>query len=250
MTIWDVSGFVGAWGYWPLKERTAADVIALMDSHGIECAVVGSTRALQSDWRLGNDEILQAAAASNGRLIPFVTIDSTQPGNTDLLSNYADSGARGVRCYPSMHSNTLPQQLEPLCAAAEASGLIVTLVVRAIMDWSFPVASIGAYEYLFAQYPGVQFVLHGLNYGEESWNGIRLQNANTNLWLETSCLQGLGAIAQLVSAADAQRVLLGVGVPIQYPACGIAKLEKAKISCADKEAIAHLNAKRLLAATS
>ena len=140
MTVWDVSGFVGAWGYWPLKERTAADVIALMDSHGIECAVVGSTRALQSDWRLGNDEILQAAAASDGRLIPFVTIDSTQPGNTDLLSDYADSGARGVRCYPSMHSNTLPQQLEPLCAAAEASGLIVTLVVRAIMDWSFPVA--------------------------------------------------------------------------------------------------------------
>ena len=137
MTVWDVSGFVGAWGYWPLKERTAADVIALMDSHGIERAVVGSTRALQSDWRLGNDEILQAAAASNGRLIPFVTIDSTQPGNTDLLSDYADSGARGVRCYPSMHSNTLPQQLEPLCAAAEASGLIVTLVVRAIMDWSF-----------------------------------------------------------------------------------------------------------------
>ena len=107
------------------------------------------------------------------------------------------------------------------------SGLIVTLVVRAIMDWSFPgCASIGAFEYLFAQYPGVQFVLHGLNYGEESWNGIRLQNANPNLWLETSCLQGLGAIAQLVSAGDAQRVLLGVGVPIQYPACGIAKLEK------------------------
>ena len=93
-------------------------------------------------------------------------------------------------------------------------------------------------------------MLHGLNYGEESWNGIRLQNAIPNLWLETSCLQGLGAIAQLVSAADAQRILLGVGVPLQYPACGIAKLEKAKISCADKEAIAHLNAKRLLAATS
>ena len=246
MTVWDFSGFVGAWGFWPLKERTAADVIALMDFHNIESAVVGSTRALQSDWRLGNDEVLEAAAASNGRLIPFVTIDSTRPDPAELLAEYAAAGARGIRCYPSHHHNTLPSQLELLCATAQANGLVVTLVMRAIMDWSFPVASIEAFERLFPQFPGVQFVLHGLNYGEESWNGIRLLNMYPNVWLETSCLQGLNSIAQLVSQGDASRVLLGIGIPLQYPACGIAKLEKAKISSADKDALAHLNAKRLL----
>ena len=246
MTVWDFSGFVGAWGYWPLKQRTAADVVMLMDSHSIERAVVGSTRALQSDWRLGNDEVLEAAALSNGRLIPFVTIDSTQSGTTELLGEYAAAGAKGIRCYPSHHHNTLPAKLEPLCAAAQANGLVVTLVMRAIMDWSFPVATIESFERLFSQFPGVQFVIHGLNYGEESWNGVHLLNTYANVWLETSCLQGLAAMAQLVSQADADRVLLGLGLPLQYPACGIAKLKKAKISNSDKEAIAHLNAKRLL----
>ncbi len=250
MTVWDVSGFVGAWGYWPLKERTASDVVALMDAHGIERAAVGSTRALQSDWRLGNDDVLAAASASAGRLIPFVTIDSTLPANAALLSDYAAAGAKGVRCYPSMHYNTTPQQLEPLCAAAQASELVVTLVMRPIMDWSFAVAAVGPFEYLFAQYPGVQFVLHGLNYGEETWSGIRLNNAHPNVWLETSCLQGLGGIAQLVAQAAVDRVLLGVGIPLQYPACGIAKLEKAEISASAREAIAHLNARRLFGAGS
>ena len=246
MTVWDFSGFVGAWGYWPLKQCTAADVTSLMDAHKIESAVVGSTRALQSDWRLGNDEVLAAAAASNGRFIPFVTVDSTQSNTTELIGEYAAAGAKGIRCYPSHHHNTLPAQLEPVCAAAQANGLVVTLVMRAIMDWSFPVASVEPFEQLIPQFPDVQFVLHGLNYGEEYWNGIRLLNTYPNVWLETSCLQGLDAIAQLVAQADADRVLLGMGLPLQYPACGIAKLEKAKISSSDKDSIAHLNAKRLL----
>jgi hypothetical protein len=247
MKVWDVSGFLGAWGYWPLKERTGEDVVALMDANQIECAVVGSTRALQSNWRLGNDDVLAAAADSAGRLIPFVTIDSTQGECDELLRDYASAGAKGVRCYPSMHYNTLPQQLEPLCAVAEELGLVVTLVMRPIMDWSFPVAPVNDFEFLLEAFPGIQFVLHGLNYGEETWNGIRLQNAHPNVWLETSCLQGLGGIAQLVAQGDRDRILLGVGIPVQYPACGIAKLEKAAISSSDKEAIAHLNAQRLLA---
>lgn len=247
MTKWDFSGFLGAWGYWPLKERTAADIVALMDAHGIERTVVGSTRALESDWRLGNDEIIEGAAAAGGRLIPFVTIDSTLPETAELLSDYAAAGARGVRCYPSHHHNTLPGHLEPLCVAAQEHGLVVTLVMRAIMDWSFPVAALAPFEDLIARFPDVQFVLHGLNYGEEAWNGIRLLNTHGNVWLETSCLQGLGALAHVVSQANADRVLLGTGVPLQYPACGIAKLEKAEIASVAKEAIAHRNAKRLLA---
>ena len=246
MTVWDFSGFLGAWGYWPLQQRTAADVLALMDAHGIERAVVGSTRALESDWRLGNTEILEAAAESGGRLVPFVTIDSTRGGEAELLGEYAAAGAKGVRCYPSHHHNTLPEHLAPLCAAAQAHGLVVTLVMRAIMDWSFPVAAVEAFEDLISQHPGVQFVLHGLNYGAEAWHGIRLANAYPNVWLETSCLQGLGAIAQVVSRAGAGRVLLGTGAPLQYPACGIAKLEMAEVSAAGKEAIARGNARRLL----
>lgn len=246
MTVWDFSGFVGAWGYWPLKARTGADVIALMDAHGIERAVVGSTRALESDWRLGNSDVIAAAADSGGRLIPFVTIDGTWPGTAELLADYESAGAKGVRCYPSHHHNTLPSQLEPLCAAAQDHGLVVTIVVRAIMDWSFPVAAVEPFESLFAQFSDVQFVVHGMNYGQESWNAIRLLNTYANVWLETSCLQGLGGLAQWVSQGDVDRILLGTGAPLQYPACGIAKLEKAEISPADKEAIAHRNAKRLL----
>ena len=246
MTLWDFSGFVGAWGYWPLKARTGADVMALMDANGIERAVVGSTRALESDWRRGNADILAAAAESGGRLVPFVTVDITQPGAAELLAEYAAAGAKGIRCYPSHHHNTLPSQLAPLCAVAQEHGLVVTLVMRVIMDWSFPVAAVESHESLIAQFPGVRFVIHGLNYGQESWTAIRLLNAYANVWLETSCLQGLGGLARWVSQGDVDRILLGTGAPLQYPACGIAKLEKADISAADKEAIAHLNAKRLL----
>jgi predicted TIM-barrel fold metal-dependent hydrolase len=248
MPYLDVSAYVGAWGRWPLKYRTATDVLGLMDRYEVGHAVIGSTRALETDWRKGNEEVLAAAQESAGRLIPFVTVNSATPGAEQLLAGYAERGARGVRCYPSMH-HLAAWQLESLCAEAERLGLIVTLVLRPLMDWSLPVAPVGPFEALFRAFPKLQFVVHGLNYGEEFAAAIRLLRTYPNVWVETSCMQGMDATGRVAAQVGVDRLLLGIGLPLQYPACGLAKLTYADLSPAQKTAVAEGNARRLLGMT-
>jgi predicted TIM-barrel fold metal-dependent hydrolase len=59
-------------------------------------------------------------------------------------------------------------------------------------------------------------------------------------------MQGFGAIARLVGEVGADRILLGTGAMLHYPACNVAKLDGAELSPQAREAILWRNAKTLL----
>jgi uncharacterized protein len=67
--------------------------------------------------------------------------------------------------------------------------------------------------------------------------------------IETSCIQGFEAIAKVVQEIGSGRILLGTGLPLQNAAAGVSKIEHARISDADREAIFAGNARRLLKLT-
>ena len=59
-------------------------------------------------------------------------------------------------------------------------------------------------------------------------------------------MQGFGAMERMVAAVGADRVLFGTGLPLQYPACNVAKLEHAGLDAAARAAVEAGNARRLL----
>ena len=67
-----------------------------------------------------------------------------------------------------------------------------------------------------------------------------------SVYIETSCIQGFEAIAKVVAEIGSDRILFGTGLPLQNAAAGVAKIEHARISDTDREAIFSANIRRLL----
>jgi len=121
----------------------------------------------------------------------------------------------------------------------------VLIPIRLMMNWGLPTLDVRTIGGIAAAYSHVQFIIGGVNYGELA-DALAVMNRYNNVAIETSCLQSLGGVKLLADEVGPERVLLGTGLPLQYPSAGLAKIEHAEISDRAKELILGLNAERLL----
>ena len=128
---------------------------------------------------------------------------------------------------------------------AAAFGWPVGIPARLSMNWMLPSIELSPVGKLAERFGEIRFVVGGINY-----SGVRravgLIRTHENIWMETSCLQFFGAIQWLVEEVGADRILLGTGLPLQYPKCGLAKVVHAEIGAQERAAILGGNAARLL----
>lgn len=243
----DINACFGHWQYWDLYDRSPDDLIGLMDRHGIDRAAVLSLRGVFLDWRKGNEETLFAAGRYPDRLVPFATISPFLGGNGGELERALDAGCRGVRLYPSFHSYRLDSEfVDDVCWVAADRQVPVMIPTRLMMNWRFtpvPLDSIGA---VVERHPPATFILSGPNYLIEFQALVRLMKRCPNALYEISCLQGFNAVAKLVAEVGAERVLLGTGAVLNYPACNVLKLDHAELADGQRTAIASTNALNLL----
>jgi predicted TIM-barrel fold metal-dependent hydrolase len=122
----------------------------------------------------------------------------------------------------------------------------VIVPTRPMMNFRFPTLPIGDVADLAGRFPGTQFILSGPNYLSEFRAATEVMESHPNIAIETSCMQGLQATARMAGAVGADRVLFGTGALLQYPACGVVKLEHADVATAQLEAIQAGNTVRLL----
>ncbi|MBM3800860.1 MAG: hypothetical protein FJW26_00965 [Acidimicrobiia bacterium] len=245
----DINGFLGAWPYWDVTHRTPEQLTALMDRNGIDMLAVCATRSIFSDWRVGNEEVIEISNKYPKRFLPFVSISPIlpKPDLTRYLREYKQRKARGIRLYPQ-HQNyslTLHSATSTIFEAAEELKLPVVLPVRVIMNWGLPELAPATIETVVSRYPKVSFILSSVNYGETLWL-FDFMRRYENVSLEISGLQGFRAVDSCLRAVGAERVLFGSGLPLLYPACSVQKLEVARLTREQRDAIAHGNAKRML----
>lgn len=243
----DINACFGHWPYWDLPHKTAEDLVRLMDRNGIETAAVLSLRGVLVDWRAGNDETLAAADRHPGRLIPMATLSPFMDGNGDELRRLADTGMRGVRLYPLFHSYPLDSEFtDDVCRAAAERRIPVMIPTRPMMNWRFKTVAIESIGALAARHPSTTFIISGPNYLIECQALVKVMGQCPNVSCEISCLQGFDSVTNLVRQVGADRVLLGTGATLHYPACNVAKLDHAELSTRQREAIAATNALRML----
>lgn len=245
----DINAFFGHWPYWPLPATGGDDLLRLMDRHGIDRAAVTSLRGLFGDWPTANAETLALARAHPDRFIPVACLSPMTDGGAEPLRRLVNDGFRACRLYPLLlqgYSLRSPFASE-IAATAGECGIPVIVPTRPMMNFRFPTLPIDDIADLAGRFPDTQFILSGPNYLSEFRAAAEAMQAHANLAIETSCMQGLHAIARMAGMVGADRVLFGTGTLLQYPACGVVKLEQADVTAEQRAAVEGRNAKRMLA---
>lgn len=246
----DINTCFGHWQYWDLYDRSADDLIGLMDRQGIDQAAVLSLRGVFLDWRKGNEETLFAAGRYPDRLLPFATISPFLGGDGGELERALDAGCRGVRLYPSFHSYRLDSDfVDEVCRVAAGRQAPVMIPTRLMMNWRFTPVPLDSIAAVVERHPRTRFILSGPNYLIEYQALVRLMKRCPNAVYEISCLQGFNAVTKLVAEVGAERVFFGTGAVLNYPACNVLKLDHAELSTEQREAIQSGNAAGLLQLT-
>lgn len=247
--LFDLNGFLGPWPFWQVRHQTPKSVLTLMDRHGIDVLAVCATRSILSDWKLGNEETIQAATHNPNRFVAFVSISPILPASELVrqLESYKRAGVKGIRLYPQHQSYSLTGLAgsSVILQKAQELSLSVVLPIRAIMQWGLPELDTGTIEAVVTRHPRLTFILSGVNYSKTLW-AYDLVRRRHNVSLEISGMQGFRALEDAVHRIGAEKILFGSGLPLLYPACSLAKLASARITRVEKEAISGGNARRLL----
>ncbi|MBA2446641.1 MAG: amidohydrolase family protein, partial [Chloroflexi bacterium] len=133
--------------------------------------------------------------------------------------------------------------LDRVARLAQDAGVPLMVTPRAIMNWGFPYLPAADVSPLLARFPSLRLLLCGVNRVDFA-AAVDLARSG-DVYLETSCLQELGAVAAAVAQLGPERVLLGTGLPIQYAACGVAKVAHARLADEDRRRVLGANSAAL-----
>ena len=242
----DSYAYIGFWPYWPIKVRKTEELIALMDKWSIDKAVISSTRSIFTfDFEGGNREVYEAVKKFPDRLVGCAVIDlGDEDSALKQISSAVDLGMRGIRLYPLYNGYSLKKVSQKVINALVDASLPVAIPYRIIMNWGLPRLSPDDIENFSEKLSGTDIIICAANYGELAPT-LEIMRKNDHVHLETSCLQTWGGVKVLTDMFGADRILLGIGMPLQYPACGITKVQHADISDKERKLIMSGNAERI-----
>ncbi len=235
----------GRWPYWEIKTKTAEDMLSLMDKYEIDKAAVISTKSIFLDYREGNGEVLALLKRYPQRVIGIATVNPKgKEGAKDDFHRCLEKGMKGIALFPLYHGYRLDPEPASDAILAEAVEKRVPILIptRLLMNWTMPTLDAREARKLFSRFPEGRFLLTAVNREVDALGAMR---DHQNVSLETSCAQGAYAIERLIADFGIERVLYGSGLPLQYPGCGLAKIEGAEIGEGEREQIFSQNAVKL-----
>jgi predicted TIM-barrel fold metal-dependent hydrolase len=231
--------------YFPHRGEAEA-MLSVMDRVGVRIAVLSGHTAL-ADARLGNQEIAEVVAAHPDRFRGYIVINPHYPEYTaaviDQFDTWMAEGFVGFKLHPGMHEYPLTgpnyasllefanaRRVPILCHTWGADGTCGTVQVRAIVE----------------RYSDLPFIAGHACYGD--WDpAIALARKHENLFLELTAAYAVnGILERMVEGAGAGNVLFGNDLPWFDTAYALGCVLYAHITDAERHAILHRNAERLL----
>ena len=255
--IIDVNAYLGHFAFRQLRHNTVAALLKLMDSKGIDRAVVSSASAITyRNAQTGNEEVAAEVKRHRDRLIPFAVVNPFYAGWQDDLDICQQAfGMAGLRIYPRWHNYGLSDGCcLDLVNAATERGMIVSIPIRPEdsrqRSWLADVPDVALDEIagLVKACPHAQFILvNGAGFARSAL-GRKEKGLPGNYFIEISRLSVVldNEIGQLLLNLGPERVVFGTGMPFKYPDPSLVKLEALEASEADKEQIRWRNAVKLL----
>jgi len=255
--ITDVNVYLERWPFRRLPCDEPARLVDKLRAGGVTQAWVGSFDGLlHKDIGGVNARLADVCKKVNPQLlIPFGSVNPKLPDwPEDIRRCHEDYRMPGIRLHPNYHGYTLDDPaFAELLTLAEKRGLIVQLAVR-MEDvrtqhplMQVPDVDVGPLVQLVKDRPRLRLVL--LN-SSRTVRGSVLANLVSagQVHFEIAMLEGIGGVAKFLDSAPLDRVLFGSHLPLFNLESATLKLRESVLSAAQKNAITHENAKRLLGA--
>jgi len=253
----DVNAYLGHFAFQQLRHNTAAGLLRLMDSRGIERAVVSSASAITyRNAQSGNEELAAEVRRHRDRLIAFAVVNPYYAGwQDDLKACHEEFGMKGLRLYPRWHNYRLSDAVcLELVGAASERGMVVSIPIRVEdrrnRSWLVDVPDLepAEIEGLVKACPGARFILLNGHGYLGSALGRKQSGLPANYWIEISRLTAVltNELGQLIANLGPERIVLGTGMPFNYPDPALLKIEVLEAAEEVKQLIRYRNAARLL----
>jgi hypothetical protein len=224
--VFDVNSYLGHWYSRRLAVTTAPGLIGMMDSYGVDRAVVGSLAAVMyRNCQSGNEELARDVEGHRDRLVPFGVINPDYIAwESDLAWCAGTLGAKGIRLYPQYHGYRLSDRCcDEACAACAERGLPVTLLQRQ-EDYRQSHWMVDARDLLLddiaslvARHPKTRFIImEGAGYAASRL--VReAASLPANYWIEISRESVFmdKEFVRLLESPGAARLLFGTGMPMK-----------------------------------
>ena len=240
---------------------SAEALLKEMNGAGVDVAVgLGYGWTDRAAARLSNDYLIESAARSGGRIVPFCSV-SPSWGEFALeeIERCAALGARGIG---ELHADTQgfqPQAagqsagLEAVLAAAERLDLIVLIHGSEPVGRAYPGKGTTTPERLLSlaqSFPGVRFVFGHWGGGLPFYALMpEVRRELANVWFDSAASPYLyrpEVFAAAAAAAGAERLLFGSDYPLLEQARALGDLRLAGLDKGAERAISGANAARLL----
>lgn len=214
----------------PVAEEVK-EIIGVLDASGIDRAVVFP---FSSDYRLGNDRVIEGVSKSGGRLIGYAQLNLDSPAAmASELERCSARGMRGLKLHSSFGADFLNPGWEDVwdfCA-----------------ENRWPVIIHGMLPSLAKDKPRTVFIqAHGIEavFREEALEAMRF--CGNYYWDTSSSMTLMGAVERAVSLFGSEKLLFGSDLPLNNPALRMGSVLAAKITERDMENILGGNIMRLL----
>jgi len=239
--IIDCHGHVGPWINYYIPGLREEDTLKVMDSVGINKAILFSNAGINSDHIIGNKFVLDYSKPNPDRMVPFVCVNPRYPEEAlkEVKHYCGDLGWKGIKIHPSM--NTYPAtgpNYKPIWEYASDNGIPVIS-----HTWDSQNCAAEIMGKVAEQYPDVTIICaHAI---KPDWTGAaRLAQKHKNLYLElTDASPHNGLIEWFVKEIGADKLLYGSDLGGWFsPLHGIGPVLYADISDEDKRKILGENA--------
>ncbi len=214
--LWDVHAHLGddADG----TSQTWPELVARMDAHGIEHTNVFTfARDDLAGFREANDEVIAAARASAGRLVPYARAHP-EPGDEEELRRALAAGARGVKLHPlrGRFGFDDPGVERAVRVAHEHAVPVLLHAGRGVDPYAATIAG------LMRRYPDAPLILahcamSDLHDVAERTAGLPNMVLDTSLWNPLE-------VQVLASEVPPERLVYGTDAPYYDPLSVLAKL--------------------------
>ncbi len=236
---------------------SADELLASMDAAGIDRSVVcGFAWSDAELCRIHSDYLLESASRSDGRLIPFCTLQPSADGARDEIKRCAARGARGLGELRPQHQgySLIDSAAADLLAwGADAYDLLLLFHASEPVGHVYPGKAGLPVDQLYrfiADFPGVTTIA-------AHWGGglpfyALMPEVRTELdrayfdTAATSLLYGPEVYARTIDLVGAERILFGSDFPLVSQERALQELNEAPIDDEARALILGENARRLL----
>ncbi len=237
------------------KMAVARELLAALDEAELDGALAaGFAFAYEPDLIEQNEYLTAAARASEGRLIPFATVNPALPGWERVARHAIDRGARGFgELRPHNQGwDPLGEAGRALCGLAKDAGLALLWHCSEPVGHEYPGKAGGITPAelidLASQFPGLPMIAAHLGAGASFYLQMpEVRSGIDSLYFDTAAVSLLyddESVSRLIDLAGRERVLFGSDYPLLSPRRQIQRLA-AQFPAPVLEAVCGGNARRL-----